>query len=245
MHVTLRLLDAYDSSFQRIVYPLIAAVRETDLATASAAFDHATIKALVDEELIDAGQHQTVNELFTFERFKGVSNKWLNFSKYVLMRIDRHLCQLLGKPSYADAALPALEGRFDRRCTKKYAMHLEHIYAQNTNNKALFTTDKGFDESGFQRTRNLLGMVLLLKDKHNWSSGADNYKDKFDTYTKSGLVWNELLVGHLQEIEYRDLPPELRSLRIEPNADGVFPLEKVDDRQRAIFEAIKAIWGSV
>lgn len=245
MHVTLKLLDAYGSAFQRIVYPLVAAVRETDLPTAFAAFDRATIKALQDEEVIDAGQYQTVNELFTYERFKGVSNSGLNFSKYVLMRIDRYLCQLLGKPSYADAALPALETRFDRRCTKKYSMHLEHIYAQNAKNKALFTNEKGFDESGFQRTRNLLGMVLLLKDKHNWSSGADSYKDKSDTYTKSGLIWNELLVGHLQDIEYRDLPESLRNLKIDPDVDGVFPLAKVEDRQRAIFEAIKLIWGSV
>lgn len=246
MHVILRLLDAYDSNeFQRLIYPLFAAVREKSVVDAAAEFDKRLISALEEAGSITKGQHKTASELFVYERFSGVSNKWLNFSKYVLMRVDRYLSQLLGKPSYADAALPDLENRFNRTGNRKYGMHLEHMYAQNDKNKALFTTEKGFDESGFQRTRNLLGMVLLLKDKHNWSSGADSYTDKFDTYTKSGLVWNELLVGHLQEIEYRDLPQELRSLRIEPNADGVFPLEKVDDRQRAIFEVIKAIWGSV
>lgn len=246
MHVILRLLDAYDSNeFQRLVYPLFPAVRGKNIAEAAPEFDNRLISALEDAGTITKGQHKTADELFLYERFSGVSNKWLNFSKYVLMRIDCLLSQLLGKPSYADASLPDLENRFNRTGSKKYGMHLEHIYAQNDKNKALFTEDEVFDESKFQRTRNLLGMVLLLKDKHNWSSGADSYKDKSDTYTKSGLVWNELLVGHLQEIEYRDLPEPLRNLKIVPGDDGVFPLASVDDRQRAIFEAIKLIWGNI
>jgi len=73
-------------------------------------------------------------------------------------------------------------------------MHLEHIYTQHAKNKSPFTKDGVFDESAFQQTRNLLGMVLLLKDKHNLSSHDEIYADKRDTYSKSNLIWNEMLV---------------------------------------------------
>ncbi len=42
--------------------------------------------------------------------------------------------------------------------------------------------------AAFQQIRNLLGMVLLLKDKHNLSSNDEIYKDQCDTYSKSNLI---------------------------------------------------------
>lgn len=246
MHVVLRLLNSYDSNeFQRLVYPLFAAVRDKDLESAVAVLDRALLLTLEEKGGISKDQHQAVAELFVYDRFKEVANKWTNFSKYILMRIDRYLFHVLGKPSYASVALKELEDQFNKNGNRRYGMHLEHMYTQHEKNKALFTAGKLFDENAFNRTRNLLGMVLLLKDSHNLSSNDDIYSKKVDTYSKSDLIWNELLVGHLQQIDYRELPPELRSLQIEPNVDGVFPLEKVDERQRAIFEAIKAIWGNL
>lgn len=245
IHVILRLLDAYDSNeFQRLIYALNAAIREKDIAAALAEVDKALIAALEDAGTIAAGQHKAARELFEYERFKGAANKWLNFSKYILMRIDRHLAQVLDKPSFASADLEELEARFNRTGNKRHGMHLEHVYTQHAKNKALFTKDGVFDESTFQQTRNLLGMVLLLKDKHNLSSNDDVYTDKRDTYSKSNLIWNELLVGHLQDIDVRSLPPELQLQEIDATADGVFPREKVEERQRAVFAAIKLIWGS-
>ncbi|CAE6778816.1 DUF262 domain-containing protein [Nitrospira defluvii] len=244
MHVILRLLDAYDSNeFQRLIYPLFSMVRGKDITEAVCSFDKQLITTLVSAGVIDEGQHTTAGELFTYERFKGMSNKWLNFSKYVLMRIDRHLASVLNKPSFAGGNLADLENQFNRTGNRRHGMHLEHIYTQHPANRVLFTKDGVFDESGFQQTRNLLGMVLLLKDKHNLSSNDDIYRDKCDTYSKSNLVWNELLVGHLQNVDMRELPEELQLEKIEPTADGVFPKDKVEERQKATYAAIKAIWG--
>lgn len=246
IHVILRLLGAYDSNeFQRLIYPLNAAIREKDIAAALGEFDNALIAALEKAGTITVGQHKEARELFEYERFKGVANKWLNFSKYILMRIDRHLAQMLGKPSFTSADLADLENLFNRTGQRYYAMHLEHIYTQHPKNKALFTKDGVFDETAFQQTRNLLGMVVLLKDKHNLSSNDDIYAGKRDTYSKSSLVWNELLVGHLQDIDVRSLPPELRLQKIEPTTEGVFPWDRVKERQKAVFGAIKMIWGSM
>ncbi len=245
IHVILRLLDAYDSNqFQRFIYPLNAAIREKETIAALGEFDKMLIAALEEAGRVTIGSHKEALDLFDYERFKGVANKWLNFSKYILMRIDRYLSQVLEKPSFASSDLHELEARFNRFGTKRYGMHLEHIYTQHPKNKALFTKDGVFDESTFQQTRNLLGMVLLLKDKQNLSSNDEIYADKRDTYSKSNLIWNELLVGHLHETDARSLPPELQFQRIEPTVDGVFPREKVEERQRAVFAAIKLIWGS-
>lgn len=245
IHVILRLLDAYDSNqFQRFIYPLNAAIRGKDIPAAIDEFNKILITALEEAGKISAGDHKEAMELFEYERFKGVANMWLNFSKYVLMRIDRFLARTLDKPSFASADLDELEARFNRTGTKRHGMHLEHIYTQHEKNKALFIKEGVFDESTFQATRNLLGMVLLLKDKHNLSSNDEIYRDKCDTYSKSNLIWNELLVGHLQDVDARSLPPELQFHKIEPTTEGVFPRDKVDERQKAVFAAIKLIWGS-
>jgi len=246
LHVILRLLDAYDSNeFQRLIYPLNAAIREKDISATQGEFDKALIAALEKAGTITAGQHNEARELFEYERFKGVANKWLNFSKYILMRIDRYLAQMIGRESFGSCDLATLENRFNRAGRARFAIHLERIYTQHDENKALFMKDGVFDERAFQQTRNLLGMVLLLKDSHNLSSNNDIYVDKRDTYRKSNLIWNELLVGHLPDVDVHKLPHELQLQKIEPTAEGVFPRDKVEERQKAMFVAIKAIWGSM
>jgi len=246
IHVILRLLDAYDSNdFQRLVYPLNTAVRNKSLDDAVIEFDKTLSTALADAGLIATESQYRAAELFEYERFKGISNKWLNFSKYILMRIDRYLSELMdNKPSYASANLEELENRFNRNNTRHHAMHLEHIYTQHPKNKVLFTTNGILDEALFQQTRNRLGMVLLLKDKLNLSSNNEIYADKLTTYSGSNFIWNELLSGSVPEVHMHSLPTDLSLKRIDPTPDGVFPRDKVEERQKAVFAAIKAIWGS-
>lgn len=244
-HTVLRLLDAYDSnSFQRLIYSLNKDVREKSLAEVKPLFDAVLIKSLVEENIIQAGQCANAAEVFDYERFKGVRNQWTNFSKYILMRIDRHLADLLDKPSFAAEELDELEDRFNKNNLRRHGMHLEHIYTQHDANRALFTTKGHFDESAFQQKRNLLGMVLLLKDKQNLSSNNEIYAHKQQTYAQSNLIWNELLVGHLPGVDRQRLPDELRVEPVQP-VDQVFPLAAVDARQKVTFEAIKRIWGNV
>ena len=245
-HTVLRLLDAYDSNaFQRLIYALNKDVRGKSLAELTPIFDGMLIKSLVDAEIIQAGQCATVAELFEFERFKGVHNRWTNFSKYVLMRIDRWLANLLDKPGYASESLDKLEDRFNKNNLKRMGMHLEHILTQHPENRALFTNEDGvFDEAVFGRVRNLLGMVLLLTDKQNLSSNNEVYEDKQQTYAQSNLIWNELMVGQVADIYTPNLPADLRFPPILP-VNKVFPLDQLDNRQKALFAAIRHIWATV
>ena len=245
-HTVLRLLKAYDSNvFQRLVYQLNREVRDRPLPEVRAMFEKTLLKTLVDSQKLPTGQFERVEDIFEFERFKVVSNDWVNFSKYVLLRIDRWLWRLLDKPSYAGGDLRDLEERFNKNNRKRYGMHLEHIYTRHEANCALFLDANGIlDETRFQETRNLLGMVLLLKDSQNISSNDEVYSGKEDTYSKSNVIWNELLVGHLPSVDERTLPDDLRFAPIHAVND-VFPLDQVENRQKAVFTAIRHLWGNV
>lgn len=245
LHTTLRLLDQYESNmFQEFVYKLLSKIRNKKLDELKGVFDSVLIEYLENENIISKGAYNTIAELYKWELFQNIKNKWLNFSKYVLMRIDRYLAFELDKPSYCKESMLDIEERFNKNNLKRYGMHLEHIYAFNDKNKALFTTkDNLFDESSFNVVRNKLGMVLLLKDKQNISSNNDYYSLKKEDYATSNLIWNELLVGHIDSIDRRNLPTQISFTKIDPTSDGIFPLDKVEIRQKDIFEMIKLIWA--
>ena len=243
-HTIIRLLGVYESNtFQRLIYPICKDIRESSLAEISTVFDQELIRYLEDGEVLPRGGAKSVAEIFTWDRFGGIENRWTNFSKYVLMRIDRYLSELLDKPSYAGGNLQDLEEHFNKTTRRRYGMHLEHIYAYNEPNMALFRTpDNRFDEPEFKTVRNLLGMVLLLKDSQNLSSQNEVYRDKVETYKKSNFIWNELLVGHLHSVDLRNLPDLLRVKKVDPDDTGAFPKDEVFKRQELISNAIKYIW---
>ncbi len=245
LHTTLRLLDEYDSNvFQDFVYKLVPRVRNKTIAELNTVFDDVLIEYLESNDVIDKATYTRIADLYKWELFQNMRNKWTNFSKYVLMRIDRYLAQQLDKPSYCNESLQLLEDRFNKNNLKRYGMHLEHIYAYNDKNKKLFSDGNNmFDEARFSTTRNKLGMILLLKDKQNISSNNDYYEKKVGDYATSNLIWNELLVGHIDSVDTKNLPAEIKSSEVEPDEAGTFPLEEVDARQKVTFEMIKLIWG--
>ncbi len=244
LHTTIRLLDKYDSNtFQDFIYKLNLRIRNKSIVEIDTEFDKTLIDYLEKESVISIGVYTTISELYKWELFKEVKNRWTNFSKYVLMRIDRCLSDKLDKPSYCNEPLNDLEERFNKNNRKRYGMHLEHIFANNDRNIALFTNEeKVFDEAKYNQTRNKLGVVLLLKDAQNISSSNDYYKLKVNDYATSNIIWNELLVGHIDSIDLRNLPID-NLPKVEPSEDGIFPLEEVENRQKAIFEFIKLIWN--
>jgi len=245
LHTTIRLLDLYDSNdFQDFIYKLLPRIRNKSIDVISNEFDSVLIDFLETEEVISKSAYSSIGDLYKHELFSNLRNRWPNFSKYVLMRIDRYLAEALDKPSFCSDTLESLEERFNKNNKKTYGMHLEHIYANNDKNRMLFTDENGnFDEAKFTTTRNKLGMVLLLKDKQNISSNNDYYTLKIEDYKTSNLVWNELLVGHIDSVDRKNLPSQLNIDPINPDTNGVFPLDSVDERQRQVFEAIKLIWG--
>jgi uncharacterized protein with ParB-like and HNH nuclease domain len=248
LHVILRILGLYESNkFQTVIYGLNRDLRNKCNAQCRQVFDDLIVTMLKEEERLEKDFAGSVSDIFTYERMRGTRNNQTNFSKYLLMRIDRWLSQSLDKPSYCQGAFPDVEERFNRTNRKRYGMHLEHIYAYNEENKALFK-DSGtglFDESLFEQTRNLMGMVLLLKDLQNLSSGNDVYRDKLSDYEVSDVIWNQLLAGHIAAVDLDVLPESLKDAAVEADKTGAFPRDKVEQRQRLFFEAVKIVWSQI
>lgn len=244
-HVTMRLLDLYRSNtFQTFIYQINKGIRDRDISSAYKVFDDAIIEHLESEEIIAKDKYQTTEDLYEYERFRNMRNRWTNFSKYLLMRVDFELARLLEKPSYVTIHnLEELESRFNKNNRRRYGMQLEHILAYNEANQALFTDEHGiFDEQQFTEVRNRLGAVLLLKDRHNLSSGNDTYKKKVKTYAKSNLIWNEILVDHFPSVDKPELEKYFKLESQKPDENGVFSLKAVEMRQKELFGIIKYIW---
>ncbi len=244
-HTILRLMGEYDSNkFQKLIYRLNKDIRNKSINEIENVFDKTLLEFLETDQIIQPNIYNKISELFKWEILQNANNKWGNFSKYILMRIDRYLSKVLDKPSYCNEALSGLEERFNKNNLKRYGMHLEHIFAFNDKNRLLFIDAQGvFDENRYNSIRNKLGMVLLLKDKQNISSNNDYYQEKMDDYATSNIIWNELLVGHMDSIDRRNLPPSINFTKIDPTVDGVFPLDKVEIRQKETVDMIKLIWG--
>lgn len=248
LHVILRVLGIYESNtFQRLIYDLNVSLRNKSEADCKVVFDNLIVTTLKDEKRLEDAFSGSVVDIFTYERFKNARNNSSNFSKYLLMRIDRWLSELLDKPSYCKGPFSEIEERFNKTNRRRYGMHLEHIYAFNDINRALFLDPKTglFDEAVFEQTRNYFGMVLLLKDLQNISSNNDIYKDKLDDYAKSDIIWNELLAGHLPSVDVKILPAPFQGAHIQADSNGAFPKDMVDKRQRLFFEAFKTIWTQI
>ena len=244
MHITLRLLSIYNNNeFQNLIHKLNFQIREKSLGEIEKSFDSVTIEYLEKSKVIEEGKYKSIKDLYKWELFNNLNNDSTNISKYVLMRIDRYLSQKLDKPSYCSDSLKNIEERFNKNNRKRYGMHLEHIYAYNDKNKAIFTKDGIFDEAQFNVIRNKLGMVLLLKDSQNISSNNDYYNLKIEDYKKSDIIWNELLVGHIADVDIKKWNVPVSITTINPNEEGVFPLDKLNTRQREIFEIIMLIWA--
>ena len=110
LHVMLRILDLYESNrFQTLIYGLNDSLRNKTEPECRQVFDRLIIKTLQDAQRLEQTFDGSIADVFTYERMKGVRNSSTNFSKYLLMRIDRWLNQLLDKPSYCTEALRALD----------------------------------------------------------------------------------------------------------------------------------------
>jgi hypothetical protein len=67
-------------------------------------------------------------------------------------------------------------------------LHIEHILSANLDNLSKFNNDN----DRFEREKNRLGGLFLLKGKDNISSSNEKYSDKLKTYANT-LYWNETL----------------------------------------------------
>lgn len=245
MHILLRLKHQYDSSYflPNYIIEICPKIRDKDINEITDQFDKVVINEFEESGVIQKDTLTKIGDLFNTFTYQSLLHQNKNLSKYILLRVDETLSKLMGRASLVTDSNIDIEYLFNRTNRRSYELHLEHMYAHNEKNEVLFLDENGeFDYIKFDRLRNQLGALLILKDQHNLSSGADIYEDKMEIYGQSNIIWNEILVGEVPEIDLRKLPFSFTVHK--PNDNGLLDLQAIEKRQKELFEIIKYTWSN-
>lgn len=115
--------------------------------------------------------------------------------------------------------------------------HIEHILAHNEENLTLFTND----EEVFERERNRLGGLLLLRGNANLSSSNETYSNKLRTYVQT-LYWNATLHPDTYHSNL-DLIQLKSKFNLNLRPMETFGPEELEERHRLLADFIKIIWS--
>jgi uncharacterized protein with ParB-like and HNH nuclease domain len=115
--------------------------------------------------------------------------------------------------------------------------HIEHILSKNQENIGLFHND----EEIFERERNRLGGLLLLKGRDNISSNNESYKKKLKSYANT-LYWNETLREDSYKSKY-DFKSMIKTYGLNFKNLDEFGPEELEERHKLLFDMIKIIWN--
>lgn len=122
-------------------------------------------------------------KLLIINYFKDVGYADLNtrFNRYFLARIEYFIIKNSG------SEMQQSFNNLVRNNGYANGHHIEHILSRNEEKLGLFP-----DKETFERERNRLGGLLLLRGNTNQSSGNEKYESKLKTYAQS-LYWNASL----------------------------------------------------
>lgn len=247
MHILLRLKNLYDSSsfLPTYIIDICTRIRELDLDKITSKFDAVVIGKMEENEVIPKSTLTKIGDLFSTFNYQSLVHQNKNLSKYILLRVDETLSRLMGRASLVTNSTINIENLFNRTNRKSYELHLEHMYAHNEKNESLFLNSEGdFDYYLFDKLRNQFGALLILKDQHNLSSGADIYKDKMELYGQSNIIWNEMLVGQIPAIDLKKLPFNFIFSIHQPNEKGLLEIAAIEERQKELYELVKYTWSN-
>jgi uncharacterized protein with ParB-like and HNH nuclease domain len=114
--------------------------------------------------------------------------------------------------------------------------HIEHVLANNDENRALF----GDDEELFTRERNKLGALLLLRGRDNEASNNESYAEKVKTYAHS-LLWNQTLHPDFKH-KNKGLEEFDKAFDLGLSTYGIFDSNAINARQQILWKLIRIIW---
>lgn len=227
----LQLTGSYDSNvLTESIIRLNKEIRESSIEDIERAFNEQLINDISNAKGVE------VKTPFDWSYFKDANNRNLRirFIRYFFSRIENFIAKNCNMPcaSYHDLV---------RNTGPVYGHHIEHIIADNEENRNIF----GNDEELFHQERNRLGALLLLRGKANLSSGNEPYSKKLETYSgKFNLLWTQTL----REDFYHSNPDfkefmKKFNLNFKPYPDK-FDKGAVNERQKLLFDIAKIIWDS-
>jgi hypothetical protein len=234
-YVILQLNRAYDSNrFQEIAYGLNQEVQNCTQDDIESVID----SAILNE--INERKNAEFTSLLSFQQFRDVGYGDYNprFMRYFFTRVEEFICNGLNQE------LQDTLHNYVRGTGRTNAYHIEHILARNDQNKALFVDGDGnIDEELFERQRNRIGGLLLLKGRDNESSGNEIYTEKLKTYTGSAPYWAQTLVKdfYKSNISMRDF---IANSGFDFKAiPKVFDSAALEYRSELLFEIVRRIWN--
>ena len=227
MFCLLQLQRSYNSnSFATEIYKLSADIRDKSVKDINLIFEEYLLNLLGDARGVK------VNEPISYGFFKDTGIELeKRFKRYFFARIEQFIAD--------NTNMKMKQSLYDlvQNTGSKNGFHIEHILSANSENKSLF----GNDEEFFERERNRLGGLLLLKGKDNISSNNEPYKKKLKSYANS-LYWNETLREdtYKSKLDFKKMM-KIYALHFRP-MDKFGPKE-LEERHKLLFDMIKIIWN--
>ncbi len=222
----LQLQRSYDSNdFNVAIYKISSEIRDKSIDEIRPVFDKYML------ELLSAARGVQTTDGYSYALFKDTGIELSKrFKRYFFARIEEFIAKntnLNMKHSLYD--LVANTGSVN-------GFHIEHILAQNDENKKIFNDD----EELFERERNRLGGLLLLKGKDNISSNNETYLNKLKSYANT-LYWNETL----REDTYKsklDFTNMINKHKLSFRPMNEFGPSELEERHKLLFNMSKKIW---
>lgn len=223
----LQLQKSYDSNeFNEAIYLIAAEIRGEKVDSIKSIFDKYLLSILSEARGVK------VTQPISYSYFKDTGielNK--RFKRYFFARIEQFIAtqtKMNMKHSFYD--LVANTGSVN-------GFHIEHILANNADNLMAF----GNDEERFERERNRLGGLLLLKGKDNISSSNELYQNKLKTYANT-LYWNETLRqdSYKTKIDFSNM---MKSHNLKFRPMNQFGPDELEERHMLLHSLIEIIWN--
>jgi len=222
----LQLQKSYDSNdFNETSYLISSEIRDSSLENIREVFNKYLVQTITETRGVQ------VTDSLSYNLFKetGIElNK--RFKRYFFARIEQFIASNTNmKMKHSLYDLVANTGTVN-------GFHIEHILSENKDNLKLFDEDS----EKFERERNRLGGLLLLKGKDNISSNNETYSKKLKSYANT-LYWNETL----REDSYKsklDFTRMIQKYNLKFRHMDTFGLDELEERQKLLYNMIKIIW---
>ena len=222
----LQLQRSYDSNeFNAAIYQLSAEIRGKPLEDIRPIFEKYLLQFLSNARGVQT------SEAYSYGHFKetGIElNK--RFKRYFFARVEKFISENTNlNMKHSLYNLVSNTGSV-------HGFHIEHILAENLENLKLFDND----EERFERERNRLGGLLLLKGKDNISSNNESYSKKLKSYANT-LYWNETL----REDSYKsklDFSKMIKKYDLNFRPIETFGPDELEERHKLLFNIAKIIW---
>lgn len=228
MFTMLHLQKAYvNNIIADLLYLISSEIREKPADQLRPIFDKHLKQALSGIKNTD------ITEVFSYNYFKDVGYADLptRFSRYFFARIEHFI---------TTESKTQMQQSFEnlvRNSGYVNGHHLEHILAHNEENLQLFNNDSEV----FERERNRLGGLLLLRGNTNSSSLNEIYSEKLKTYAQS-LYWNATLHADTYHSNI-DLLKMMDKYNLKIRPMEKFGPEELEERHKLLSQIIQIIWN--